>query len=105
VSATGTLDNPLGLYRLLDASSDFVSVDDTLSNGGLRALTQKLRALPPDRVSFLRAPVSRLGREGPQSVVYLDALQSGQLWESLRRGSPARYAEQYADDALGPVTR
>ena len=52
VASTGTLDNPVGLYRLLDAASEFVSVDDTLSNGGLRSVTQKLRALPPGQRVF-----------------------------------------------------
>ena len=105
VASTGTLDDPIGLYRLLDATGEFVSVDDTLSNEGLRSLTQKLRGLPPEQVSFLRAPVSSLGRERAQSVVYLDHAQAAQLWVALRQGTVAMYADQHADDTLGPVTR
>lgn len=105
VASTGTLDDPVGLYQLLDAASEFVSVDDTLTNGGLRGVTQKLRGLPPESVFFLRAPVARTGHEGVQSVVYLDDSQATELWDSLRHGTVAGYVTQHADDALGPVTR
>ncbi len=105
VAATGTLDDPVGLYRLLDSLGEFVSVDDTLSNGGLRALTRELRGLPPDTVSFVRAPVAGLGREGGQPVVHLEAERCGRLWRSLRTGTITTYAAQHADDTLGPVTR
>ena len=105
VAATDTLDDPVGLYRLLDSFGGFVSVDDTLSNGGLRSLTQKLRGLPPDAVSFVRAPVAALGREGDQSVVHLEAEQCDQLWSSLRTGTITAFVARHADDTLGPVTR
>jgi LCP family protein required for cell wall assembly len=105
MAATGILDDPVGLYRLLDAATSFVEVDDSLTNEGLRGLTQKVRAIPPENVSFLRAPVAGLGHQGAQSVVYLDTPQAGQLWDALRRGTMAGYAEQHADDTLGPVTR
>ena len=105
VAATGVLDDPVGLYRLLDSAGQFVSVDDTLSNGGLRSVMQRMRGVPPDNVSFLRAPVEGLGREGTQSVVYLDTAQAGELWESLRAGTMATYAQQHSWDSLGPVTK
>lgn len=105
VTATGTLDDPVGLYRLLDSVSEFVSVDDTLSNGGLRSLTQELRGLPADDVSFVRAPVSTLRQQRDQSVVHLEKEHCRQLWEALRTGAMAAYVDQHADDTLGPVTR
>ena len=76
-----------------------------MSNDGLRGLTSKLRNLPPEDVSFVRAPVTGLAREGAQSVVYLNDLKSNLLWDALRRGTVGGYAEQHAADALGPVTR
>ena len=102
---SSTLDNPVGLYNLLGAASEFVSVDDTLTNGGLSSLTRKLRSLPPGSVTFLRAPVLGLGREGAQSVVYLNQPQAQWLWSSLKSGTTASYVERHADDALGAVTR
>ena len=105
VADTGTLDDPVGFYRLLDSAGQFVSVDDTLSNDGLRSLAQKLRGVPRDEFAFLRAPVAGLGRQGPQSVVYLDTAQAGELWSALEHGAVADYAARHTDDTLGPVTR
>ena len=67
-----------------------MSVDDTLSNDGLRGLALGLRGLRADAVSFTSAPVSGLGREGPQSVVYLDADRGRQLWAAVRSRNGGR---------------
>jgi LCP family protein required for cell wall assembly len=98
VAATGALDDPIGLYRLLDSLGEFVSVDDTLSNS-------ELRGVPLDNISFVHAPVAGPGREGEQSVVHLEAGRCGELWDSLRRGTTAAYVEEHTNDSLGPVTR
>ena len=105
VAATGTANDPVGLYDLLDATTRFVSVDDTLSNEDLRSVTHRLRGVPPDEIRFLRAPVAGLDREDAQSVVRLDLLQARELWDSLRQDTTADYAERHVDDTLGPVTR
>ena len=102
---TGAFDDPAGLYRLLDSAAQFVSVDDTLNNGGLRSITHRVHQLQPTDVVFLRAPVAGLGREDVQAVIYLDATQANQLWRAVQRGTVADYAEKHADDTLGPVTR
>jgi LCP family protein required for cell wall assembly len=97
----GLLADPVQLYRLLDAVSHAVSVDDTLSNGGIRALGVEMRGLRPSEVTFVGAPVAGLGREGPQSVVYLDQIRSGELWAALRTDGVAAYARRNPDDSLG----
>jgi len=99
--AQDSLGNPVGLYELVDATSRTVSVDDTLSNGGLRQLALDLRGLRADTVSFTSTPVSGLGREGAQSVVYLDADRNGQLWSAVRSGTVAQYLTVNQADALG----
>ena len=104
-AASGTLNNPLGLYRLLSSIGSFVSVDDTLDNSALRLITQKVRDVGPGNFMFLRAPVAGFGREGSQSVVYLDNKQTVELWRCLQQGTMANYVGQHADDSLGPVTR
>ena len=43
--------------------------------------------------------------DGQETTVYLDDPEAGQLWEALRSGAVSSYAEQHANDALGPVTR
>ena len=105
VAHTGALEDPIDLYQLLDSAGEFVSVDDTLSNDGLRSVAKRLRAVPPRSISYLRAPVAGLGREGPQSVVYLDTSKTASLWSALQHGTAADYAATHADDTLGAVTR
>lgn len=97
----GMMADPAGLYSLLDATSRTVGVDDSLSNGGLRSLAFEMRGLRPSNVTFLSAPFRGLGQEGAQSVVYLDEARSAELWEALRDGRAATYAELHPEDALG----
>ena len=99
--SSGLLADPVRLYRLLDAVSRSVSIDDTLSNGGMRDLGIKMRGLRPSGVTFLGAPVRGLGREGQQSVVYLDDARSAELWDALTNGSVDAYAQRNHADTLG----
>jgi LCP family protein required for cell wall assembly len=105
VAEQGTLSSPAGTLSLLDAASMAVSVDDTLSNGGLRALASDLNGLGPDDITFLSAPVAGLGRIGRQSVVYLDNRRAQKLWAALATDTTSIYADQNPADVLGPVTR
>lgn len=101
----GTFSNPAAFYNLLDATTHSVGVDDTLTNGGLRALALEMTGLRPSGVTFLLAPVAGLGREGPQSVVYLDREISDELWNAVRNGRAQDYATAHPADMLGSVTR
>jgi len=105
VAEQGTLSSPAGTLALLDAASRSVSVDDTLSNGGLRSLASALKDLEPSAVTFVRAPVGALGRQGGQPVVNLDPSRSRELWTALGDDRIAAYADIHPDDALVPVTR
>jgi hypothetical protein len=67
-------------------TSKTVSVDDTLTNGGLGDLAPQMGDLRPGGVAFTSAPVAGLGREGPQSVVYLDDEVGAQLWPPSATG-------------------
>ena len=104
-ASTGTLTDPVQLYDFLDAASRSVGIDDTLSNGGLRALGLKLSELGPGDVTFVRAPVAGTGQQGGQFVVHLDAAQAQELWAAVRDGAVSGYVERHATDALGPVTK
>lgn len=105
VAEQGTLSSPAGTLALLDAASRSVSVDDTLSNGGLRSLASALKDLDPSAVTFVRAPVGALGRQGTQPVAYLDPARSRELWTAIGDDRIAAYADIHPGDALGPVTR
>lgn len=100
-----TFSNPAAFYTLLDATTRSVGVDDTLSNGGLRALALEMTGLRASGMTFLLAPVTGAGREGGQSVVYLDRETAGELWSAVRDGRAGDYATAHPDDALGSVTR
>ncbi|WP_250556512.1 LCP family protein [Pseudonocardia lacus] len=104
-SSSGMLTDPVGLYALLDATTRSVSVDDTLTNGGLRSLAIEMSGLRPHAITFLRAPVAGFGHEGEQAVVYLDDQQAAELWSALRDDRVGVYADRHPDDQLGSVTR
>lgn len=80
-------------------------MDDTLSGGGLRSVAFEMRGLRPKVVTFLLAPDRGLGQEGYQSVVNLDDGCDAELWEALRGGTAARYAESHPDGSLSAVPR
>jgi LCP family protein required for cell wall assembly len=103
--SNGTLADPVELYDFLDAASRSVGVDDTLSNGGLRALGLTLSRLAPKDVTFVRAPVASFAKQGSQTVVRLDADRAPRLWTAVRDGAVSGYVQANATDALGPVTK
>lgn len=95
----GMLSNPLRTYELLNAITRSVSTDDTLTNNGLRSLALELRGVGR-AVTFLTAPVSGLGREGAQAVVYLDGPRCAELWATFTAGSVRPYLDRYPADTL-----
>jgi LCP family protein required for cell wall assembly len=104
-ASSGTLTDPVQLYDFLDAASRSVGVDDTLNNGGLRALGLKLSELGPSDVTFVRAPVAGVGLQGGQFAVRLDSTRAQELWSAVRDGATSGYVQRNPTDALGPVTR
>jgi LCP family protein required for cell wall assembly len=93
--------NPAALYSFAQNIGSTVSVDDTLSNTALVGLAVDHRGLRSSGVDFLTAPVAGLGREGEQSVVYLDDARAQQLWGAIRNGSVAQYASNNPSQSLG----
>jgi LCP family protein required for cell wall assembly len=92
------------LYRLLDATTQSVDVDDTLSNGGLASLALQLRDLRASNIQFLRAPIGGVQGTGQQTIDYLDP-RAADLWAAVRDGSTDVYLNQHHTDVLGTVTR
>ena len=88
------------LFRLLDALSAALRVDETLNNAAMQQLALQMRGLHPKDVHFLVSPVKGLGREGGQSVVYLDDARSTELWGALREGRVETYVQRYPDSLL-----
>ncbi len=91
------------LDGFLLALSDAMTVDETLSTSALLDLAYDVRSLRPDGLTFLTAPVAGTGREGAQSVVYLDQDRAGQLWSYLRDDSLQAHAAEFGLDSLPAV--
>ncbi len=100
-ASSGMLSSPARLYDLLDAVTRSVGVDDTLTNDDLRSLAYGLRNLATGAVTFLTSPVAGLGREGAQSVVYLDQQRAARLWQALDHDRIDDYLEDNGGDVLG----
>ncbi|MGY1724524.1 LCP family protein [Blastococcus sp. SYSU DS0533] len=103
VSEQNVLTDVGALDSFLIALTDAMAVDETLSNTALLDMAYDLRALRPGAVTFLTAPVAGTGREGAQSVVYLDAGRSEQMWRYLREDSLTQHVGEFAVDTLPVV--
>jgi anionic cell wall polymer biosynthesis LytR-Cps2A-Psr (LCP) family protein len=89
--STSKLTDPVALTRLLDAVTRSIGVDNGFTGGQMRSLALSLRSVRGGDVHFLTVPVTGTGREGDQSVVYLDTKQGPQLWKSIRDDAPERW--------------
>lgn len=89
--SANTLTNPLKLNRLLDAATESVTADETLSGNDLRGLAFSLRDLRTDDVGFLTVPVDTTADRGGQSVVLLAAEPADRLYEAVRHDELAGY--------------
>ena len=99
-TADGLLGDPLKLFRLLDSLSKAVSVDETLTSGGMDALGLQMRGLRTANTQFAVAPVRAIGRAGGRSVIYLDEPRSEQLWNAVRDGTVDGYLRQFPGDTV-----
>ena len=92
----GLLGDPLKLFRLLDALSKAVSVDETLTSANMDALGLQMRGLRTANTQFAVAPVRGIGR----GVVYLDDGRSQELWVAVREGTVNGYLRRYPGDTV-----
>jgi LCP family protein required for cell wall assembly len=87
----GTLANPLKLNAFLEAATESVSVDQSLTISRLRSLALQFRSMRAGGIVFVTAPVAGLGTEGRQSVVYLDRTKGQPLYQALRTDAVEDY--------------
>lgn len=100
--------DPVQTYRLLDAATKSVSVDDTLTGDEMRTLAMSLLGLRTDDVAFLNAPYRYVNNaepspEGPLTAVHLDKARCDELWRALREDTAAAYVAAHRSDLL-PAT-
>jgi LCP family protein required for cell wall assembly len=97
----GTFTNPLKLKRTLDQVTSVVSVDDKLSDSGLRNLVWDMRGVRSKDMVFMNAPVAGFDTIQKQSVVLLDDNGTSELWEAMRNDTMAHYVATNTLDELG----
>jgi LCP family protein required for cell wall assembly len=103
--SSNTFTDPGRLDSALRVVTSAVKIDDSLGNADLLSLAYSLRGLRPDTIAFFTAPVLGTGREGPASVVYLDAVTGERMWAHLRSDSLAQNTEEFSKQALPDVPR
>jgi hypothetical protein len=66
-------------------------------------LALSARDLQASAITYLSAPVDGLGREGAQSVAYLDSARARELWDAFRTGTMTEYSATHPSDKLAEV--
>lgn len=85
----GTLTNPVKLNSFLKATTDTVSVDETLN---LFDMATELRHLSGDNLAFYTSPNKGTGRIGTESVVLPDPARVKTLYDAVGRDAVAEIA-------------
>jgi len=98
--AQDPMQKPLQVYRLLEATTQAVAVDEAYQPDKLRELGMEAARLPEDRIWFLIAPVKETGWENDQNVVHLDGERASALWQALRSDTLADYVAQHPAELL-----
>ena len=102
VASDGEFDSTRA-YGFAVELSRWITVDETLTNDRLRTIAMQLPGLGAGEITFLTAPVAGLGREGDQSVVYLDAVRCARLWLALAGSDMRNDIETYVRSDPGSV--
>jgi LCP family protein required for cell wall assembly len=97
--------DPRSIYRILDILTRNLTVDDEWSTGDMRDLAFSLRGLRTDDVDFVTVPLAGLGREGGQSVVYLDQEAGDALWRSVRADRVEQWTARHPETLMPQSVR
>lgn len=97
--------DPVQTYRLLDAATKSVSVDDTLTQDKMRSLALSAIGLRSGNIAFLTAPTRGTGREGGQSVVYLDEARDRLLWSQIHDDRINDYIASHPNELLSETPK
>ncbi|SDY99344.1 transcriptional attenuator, LytR family [Micromonospora pattaloongensis] len=105
IAGTDPARDPMRVYRLLDATTRAVTVDDSFRPEQLRELAFEAAGLGPQRLWFLTAPLAGTGWEDGQSVVHLDTPRGAALWQALRTDAMTDYVAAHQQDLLPTAPR
>jgi|tagenome__1003787_1003787.scaffolds.fasta_scaffold20974429_2 LCP family protein required for cell wall assembly len=85
--SSGTLFNPIRLYKFLDAATKSLTTDPGLANlNKMRELAQEVRGIPTKNIHFLTTPW-RYNPEDPNTVVWKKQ-KTNQLWNAIIHDEP-----------------
>lgn len=93
------LTNPKRLDGFLDATTESITVDDSVKGGELRSLGFRYRNADAGDLTFLTLPIRSYGMIGGQSVLLLDERKSEKLFTALRKDRVEKYVKSGAGDA------
>jgi LCP family protein required for cell wall assembly len=100
----GMLANPLQDMSVLQALSQAISVDSTMTNGELASLALSLRGLSPGKIVFTTAPYTGTGWVGDQSVVFLNQSLDPGFWHAFEYDSLPAFMAAHHLQQLGATT-
>jgi len=102
--AKQTITNPEKLLSLIRAVSETVRVDAGFTTDDMLRLADDAPKLHAG-VQFLTAPLAGLGREGKESVVYLDKRLSKPFWQAIKTNQLDAYLAKYDAETLVKTPR
>lgn len=97
--------DPHMVYDFLDTVTRHLSVDSDWSVTDMARLMVSLRDLRSADIHYLTVPVWGLGREGDQSVVYLDWTRDAGLWRAVHHDRVEAWLAHHPADETGDVVR
>ena len=93
--------SPMMVYDFLDIVTRHLSVDDDWATADMVDLALSLRNLRTADIHYLTVPVRGLGRQGAQSVVYLDPVRGRGLWEAVREDRVDTWVDHHPAAEIG----
>lgn len=92
--SAGTLANPVRLYKVLDAVSTNLTVNEDWSAGDIRSLALSVSTMGAKNLRFTTIPIAGTGMEGAQSVVYIDHDEAEGLWQAFNDDKVAKWIDK-----------
>ena len=100
IASRGVLTNPIKITELAKHLSDTVAVDDGLTSGRFRSLILSLTHFDAESMRFVTAPTDGTGREGSQSVVFLDEPLVRSLFQAVADSNFEGWYSHHSADLL-----
>lgn len=98
--ADGTMRNPVKLTNVLEAVTENLLVDDSLTDARIRELALSARGLGEDDVRFLTIPTNGLDRIRGRSVVRVDLENTRALFDAMAEQEVSAFLAEHEVDRL-----